>query len=800
MIKNYFKTTLRNLWKNRVYGAINILGLAIGLASFLVILLYLNHELNYDRWNTELEKVYKVSLQGEDEIFKNTPAPLAALLRENIPQIASSTNTMWNSGSFEIPLTVEEDKQIYQGNTLSADSLFFRVFPYTLVQGDVFTALDRPNAMVISERVAEKLFGNENPLGKTVKVFNGFDCEITGILQTPDKPSHMEVEVVYRSPYEKSNFHWGNHSFQTYIKTKQPIPVANIERVVDELYYNHRLKENEAISYQAFRDGGHHAGLFVDAIQDLHNFPKHGDSNITTVSVLLVLAALLLLAGAINFSNLSIAASIRRAKEVGVKKVLGSSRTRLFWQFMGETALQCLLALAISMLLLSVMLPYFNREFDVKLDFFQTGNTLSLLWQFVLSLFVITLLSGLYPAVFLSRYNTSNVLKGNYSRGKKGMMLRNALIVAQFVVAAFFIFGTVVVSQQLHYMQNRDTGFSGEQVLRIQPYVQKSRDEGFGAIRNTLLQIPGVQSVAKTTAVPGDAYVDTSTMEFKHRGEIYRMTSVKVSADYFSTLGIDLLKGRLFNDGYADQHTRTALVNETAAKRLGLRQPGDAYITFPYCDSIPVQVVGVVRDFNVMGFEQHVQPAVYTIGNEACVFQSGGAILVKLSGDDLRESMVAIEEAWKTIEPGFAIRHTFLDDHFQQLFASHLRLQRVVNFFGITAIAIALMGLFALTAFLVNQRTKEISIRKVLGAGITDLGLLLGGDFIRLIAIAVFIAVPLGWWAASEWLKGFAYRIPLTGWLFASAAFGVLIVAALTVGIHTLKAARANIADNLRDE
>ncbi|WP_353131143.1 ABC transporter permease [Parapedobacter pyrenivorans] len=798
MIKNYFKATLRNLWKNKAYSSINILGLAIGLASFLVILLYLNHELSYDRWNPELERVYKVSERGEDDIFETTRAPLAALLRDNASQVTSATSIM-AGGSFEVPLSVA-DKQFYQDNTLSADSLFFRVFPYAFIQGDSFTALNRPNAMVISDRVATKLFGDENPMGKTVRVFNGFDCEVTGVLKTPDKPSHMDVDLVYRAPYEKSNFHWSNQSFQTYIKTKETLPVADIERVVDELYYNHRVKESEGLTYQAFRDEGHQVGLFVDAVPDLHNFPKHGDSNITTVSVLLVLAALLLLAGAINFSNLSIAASIRRAKEVGVKKVLGSSRARLFWQFMGETAFQCFIALGLSMLLLSVMLPYFNREFGVKLDFLQTGSTISLLWQFLLSLLVVTLLSGMYPAIFLSRYNTSKVLKGDYSRGTKGMALRNALIVVQFVVAAFFIFGTVVVSQQLHYMQNQDTGFSGEQVLRIQPYMQKSRDDGFGAIRNTLLQIPGVQSVAKTTTVPGDVFVDTSTVAFKHRGEAYRLTSVKVSADYFNTLGIDLLEGRLFNNGQADQHTRTAIVNETAARRLGLQQTGDAYITFPYCDSVPVQVIGVVRDFNVLGFEQHVQPAVYTIGNEACMFQSGGAILVKLSGGDLRKPVTAIEEAWKTIEPGFAIRHTFLDDNFQQLFANHLRLQRIVNFFGITAIAIALMGLFALTAFLVNQRTKEISIRKVLGAGIADLGLLLGRDFIRLIAIAVLIAVPLGWWAASEWLKGFAYRIPLTGWLFVTAALGVLVVAALTVGIHTFKATRANIADSLRDE
>jgi len=802
MIKTYFKTTLRNLWKNSIYSAINIVGLAIGLASFLVILLYLNHELSYDRWSPELAKVYKVSERSEEDILETTPGLLATLLRENASQVAAATSIM-NGGSFELPLSVG-DRQIYQGNTLSADSLFFKVFPYTFLLGNAATALDRPNAMVISDRMAAKLFGKENPMGKTIKVFNSFDCEVTGVVQTPKKPSHLTMELVYRAPYEKSNLQWGNYSFQTYIKTGVPLPVAEIEPAVDELYYNHRVKEEkEGLSYQAFREAGHQAGLFVDAVHDLHNFPKYGDSNFTTVSVLLVLASLLLLAGTINFSNLSVAASIRRAKEIGVKKVLGSSRMRLFWQFMGEIGFQCLLALALSMLLLSVMLPYFNREFGIELSFFQTGNSAALIVQIVISLLLITLLSGLYPAVFLSRYNTARVLKGDYSSGTKGIAFRNTLIVAQFVVASFFIFGTVVVSRQLHYMQDRNPGFSGEQVLRIQPYMQKSRDDGFGAIRNTLLQIPGVESVAKTTTVPGDFFNDTSTVDFKHLGKPHRMKSVKISTDYFKTLGIGLVEGRLFNDNYADQHTRSAIINETAAKRLGLQQAGngESWIAFPYCDSIPIQIVGVVRDFNVMGLEQQIQPTVYTIGNDVCsFFQSGGAILVKLNDGDLRKPIAAIEAAWKTIEPGFTIRHTFLDDNFQQLFSAHVRLQRVVNFFGITAIAIALMGLFALTAFLTGQRTKEISIRKVLGARITDLSVLLSKDFMRLIAIAILIAVPLGWWAASKWLQGFAYHISLSGWLFATAALGVLAVAALTLAIQTVKAARANIADNLRDE
>ncbi len=798
MIRNYFKTAWRNLWKNKTYSAINMLGLAVGLASFLVLLLYLNHELSYDRWHPELEKVYKVSLRGEEDIHKTTQAPLATLLRDNASQIEAATSISTGS-QYETPLSFGEHT-ITQTGIISADSLFFKVFPYQIVAGDALTPLNKPNAMVISEGMAANLFGQEDPIGKTVKVYNMHECEVTAVMVHPDGPTHLDIEVVYRSPYEKPNYHWGNYSYHTYVKTNDLIKDNDLEAVVDRLYYNDRLKESKGLSYEAFRQSGSQEGLFVDAVHDIHNFPKHGSSNMATVSILLVLASLLLFAGAINFSNLSIASSLRRAKEVGVKKVLGSSRAGLFWQFMGEIALQCLLALIIAMLLLNVALPYFNREFHVTLSFFGTGSAWNLIAQVVLCLLLVVALSGLYPSVFLSRYNTAKVLKGDYSSGKRGLTLRNGLIVVQFVVATFFIMGVVVVNRQLNYMQRYDKGFSGEQVVRIQPFMMDTREGRFEEVKHKMLQIPGVQSVSKTTRVPGDQSSDTSTMAFKYRGEAYRMGSVKVSRDYFETLGIQLVDGRFFTDSHTDQNTRSAIVNETAAKKLGLQYAGGAFIAYLDCDSIPMEVVGIVKDFNVLGLEQQIQPAVFTIGNEACVFQSGGAMLVKLAGDDIRKPVAAIEELWKTVEPGFNIRLSFMDDNFQQLFASHFRLQRIVAFFGFTAIAIAIMGLFALTAFLVGQRTKEISIRKVLGAGITDLGLLLGKDFIRLIALAVVIAIPLGWWSANEWLQHFAYRISLDGWMFAAAALGVLLVAALTVGIHTFKATRANVAENLRDE
>ncbi|MBD0332808.1 MAG: ABC transporter permease, partial [Chitinophagaceae bacterium] len=775
---------------------LNIAGLAVGLAGFIVILLYMNYELSYDSWDESLKQVYKVSEQTDDDILQQTPAPLSSFLKQQLPEIEAAT-TIQSSGDYDVLLS-NGDKKIYQKNSIEADSSFFKVFPYKIIEGNAATILDKPNAVVISQGVATKLFGTENPMGKTIKIFNAFNCEVTGIMQQTEMPSHLNVQLVYRSPYEKQNSFWGNYSYNTYVKTKPFITSNKLENAINRVYYNERLKKDNQ-SLADFRKAGHHAGLFVDEIKNIHNFPKHGDSNFTTVSVLLLLAALLLLAGTINFSNLSIAASIRRAKEIGVRKVLGSGRKQLLLQIIGEIALQCFISLCLALLLVSLILPYFNNKFGVALSLFNSSNIVSVFMQIALCILAVILLSGLYPAIFLSRYNITKVLKGNYSTGKKGIAFRNALIVVQFTVSAFFIISTMVISNQMHYMQTKDKGFSGEEVMRLEA-TQKVRDENFEVTRNTLLSIPGVQYVSKTTTVPGDASVDTSTVTYKCNGKEHRMRSVKVSDDFFKTLNIALLKGRLFDGRFSDENTRTAVINETAAKRLNLANPVGATITFPYCDTVPVQIIGVIKNFNVSGFENAVQPVVFTVGNNACMFQSGGGILVKINSNNIAQTTAAIEKTWKKIDPDFPIRYSFLDDNFQKLFASYMRLQMIINFFAFTAIFISVIGLFALTAFLIGRRTKEIGIRKILGANVGHLGVLLGKDFVRLVILAVIIATPLGWWAANTWLQSFAYRISINWITFLSAALIIVVIAVLTMSIQTIKAAIANPVKNLRTE
>jgi len=413
----------------------------------------------------------------------------------------------------------------------------------------------------------------------------------------------------------------------------------------------------------------------------------------------------------------------------------------------------------------------------------------------------IILLSGLYPAVYLSKFNAVKVLKGSYSTGSKGTLFRNSLIVVQFMVSVFFITGIIVIKSQMSFMQMKDKGFSADQLMRLEAR-QETREQNFDQTRNTLLAVPGVLSVAKTTSVPGDNFgVDTSTMPFKNNGKDYLMRSVSVSTDYFKTLGVSLKKGRLFTNDVQDQQTRSAVINEAAAQKLGLPDPVGAVIAFPGCDSTSVRIVGVVRDFNVQGFENAIQPVVFTIGNhQPCLMQFGSTMLVKLDSRHAQRSIAGITQIWKKIEPGFPLRYSFVDQNFEALLISYARLEKIIMFFGFVAIMISVMGLFALTAFFTRQRTKEIGVRKVLGASVTQLTTLLSRDFIYLVLLSVFIITPFTWWMVHKWLQTFAYRVDISWWMFFAAGVTAIFIAVITVSFQSIKTALANPADSLKTE
>lgn len=783
MLKNYFKTALRNFQRHRLHAFINIGGLAIGMASFIVILIYLNYELSYDKWDVSLKRVYRVSMRKEADILSNTPAPLASLLLEKYPGVEAATAFV-PAGDYEVLLSAGE-KSIYQKGLVETDSSFFKVFPYKLVLGNAATALNPPNAVVISEEVSRKLFGSDAPIGKSIKLFNAMSAMVTGVFRVPQGPSHLTVQVLMRSPNEKSNKFWENYSFQTYVRMRRPVSVALLGEGLTRVYHQER---NEPAS-----------GLFADAVEDIHNFPQHGESHFTITIVLLVLAVFILMAGAINFSNLSLARAMTRAKEVGIRKVLGSGRGHIVLQSLLEISLQCCISLVLALLLVSRVLPYFRGHFNLPLGFFKGQNALLLGAQLGACLLLIILISGMYPALFLSRFRTAEVLKGKYTKGKGGMFFRNSLLVVQLSLSALFITGIIVVNRQVSYMQSEYLGFEPSKVVRIEA-TQKTRDKDFAQVRQSLLSVPGVEYVAKSTSVPGSQELDTSTNAFKYQGGQYRLNSVKVGTDYFKVMDIQLMKGRLFSDFYPEDADHSAIINETALKRLGIADPTGRYIYFPYCDSVPYTIVGVVKDFHIQGLQHAVAPTIYTISNAHCEFRSGGAVLVKIGTDHVQQTLAGIQAVWKKQEPDFPIRYSFLDQDFQRLLTEYVRLERIIFFFSIVSLVITGIGLFALTSFLCRQRVKEIGVRKVLGASVAGVTVLLSRDFLKILIVSEAIALPLAGWALSRWLESFAYRVSLSWWMFVLAGLITMGVTLLTVCIQAIRSASVNPVKSLRAE
>lgn len=799
MLNHYFKSSWRNIRRNTLFSSVNIVGLAIGLTGFIVLLLYLNYEKSYDTWHTDLSRTYKVEMENSDGIMWNgrTQAPLASFLKQNYPKVQAATRISSNGSSdFEMPVDAN-GKKMYQKGVIEVDSLFFTVFPYRFVYGNSKRALQAPDAIVLEENLAKNYFGNEDPIGKPVSLYGGLiKGTITGVIQSPSTPSVLNARILMRSAYEKSNNHWQNYSYETYVKLIEPVSPGVLAGDINSIYKRDFLLEDKSKGDQPKRNKD--LTYFTEKFTELHTSPKSGGSNLAVINVLLILAASLLVAGAINFSNLSLADAFRRAKEVGVKKVLGAGRGRLFVQFIIDVALQVFISLLLAALLAMMILPWFQNQFNIQLSFLQPGVKFFYA-QIAFCLLTTIIIAGAYPALQLSGFNPVKIFKGSMLKEKRGFSFRNTLTVFQFVLSGFFIISSLVIFKQVKFMQSKDKGFSGNQVLRIQA-TQPTREQNFDKTRQQLLSVPGVVEVAKTTTVPGDAIVDTSTTGMKWNGTEVKMNEVKVSKEYFKLIGAALKEGRWFDGRYADEHTMSVIVNEAAAKRMAIASPVGQTIRFPYCDSIPVQIIGVVKDFNIQGLNMPVQPAMFNIGNFACGHRSGGAILVKINARHTQQTLSDIERLWKSVEPEFPLRYGFLNENFQKLYAGYLRIQQVVSYFTIVAILIAIMGLFAMSVFLVKEKTKELGIRKVLGAGVKDIFKVTSMRFLLQVTIAMAIAIPIGWIATQNWLQNFAYRFDLDFSVFLIASVILITIALITVSFQAIKAAVASPVKSLRTE
>jgi putative ABC transport system permease protein len=805
MLRNYLKIAWRNLMLRKAYTAINILGLAIGLAACLLIVLFIQHELSYDKYHAKTKRMYRMTINGMlagkgiTATYASAPAG-PALIRE-IPGIETTTR-MVSRGTFIVKKGTESFKE---ERVIFADSNFFNVFSIPLLKGNPKTILREPKTLVITQTIANKYFGDADPIGKTLTFGEKDVYRITGLCKDVPSNTHFHYDMFASINGEQLGAKWLSSGALTYVVLREGYSVeklnAAMPAIVDK-YIGPEIKEFIGISHAEFKKRGDKIEFVFQPIADIH-LKSHIDgeieanSDIKYVYIFSAIALFILMIACINFMNLSTAGSANRAKEVGIRKVLGSVQGQLIGQFLSESVLVTFMALGAALVIVAVALPYFNqlsgKAFDVSI--LVKGMMLPAI---LLSCLFIGLLAGSYPAFFLSAFKPVSVLKGKISAGFKSSWLRSTLVTTQFVVSIGMIIGTIVVYRQLSFIQNKKVGFDKDQVLILHDtYVLGQKLNTF---KDEIKQLSQVANATMAGYIPagasnsgGDGFelVNGSDHPVTYRDKTYN-----IDDDYLPTLGITLAAGRNFSRNIRSD-TAAVLINEAAAKEFGFKNPiGQQLRTIGNGEPLSKRtytVIGVVKNFHFESIHNHIAPLVMYYG--ADTYQM--AIRVRTS--DIPNLLTALEQKWKgqTDNP---FSYSFLNERFNKTYLLEQRTGQLFSIFATLTIIISCLGLFGLAMFTAQQRTKEIGVRKVLGASVLSVVVLLSKDFVRLILIAILIVTPIAWFVMNQWLKDFAYRVEISWWIFAVAGVLAIAVALLTVSFQSIKAALMNPIKSLRSE
>lgn len=785
MFKTNVKIALRNLWKYKGFSFVNVLGLAVGIAGCILITIYVLHETSYDQWNAKRNQVFKITVSGtgsKDDVSASLPAELAPMLKQQIPEIADYTNFfVFNMGK---RLLSYKENSFYINNPQGVDSTFFNVFPYTFLAGNPANALDAANSLVISEDVARRLFGNESALGKEIKWQGGVGSFIiTGVFKMPATPTHFYADV-----FRKITSHgdgWNNFNFYLYILAKPGVSAATLEQKINAALKTTPLgKDPDEAKVRVFAQPLTDVYLHANAKYD---FAKRG--NVHIIQILSAVALLLLLIATINFANFNITQSVRRAKETGLRKVLGAVRSSLVWYYLLEAAVQTMLAVFVGMALTELFLPMLNHQLGVALTFFTNPGFWNILCYVVLAALLIILLSGGYVAYYISGFEPVQVLKGNLMRSTRGAGLRKALLILQFALAAVAVGGLLIIHSQQQYMEKRDPGFNKDQVLLIPMHKVDTRVQ-YADIRQRLLKLQGVQLVSRVNYTPGDKDMQVIGRDFNGTA-VSSLNTVTIDYGYADVVGLRMVEGRFFDAAHAAD-SNGIVVNETAAKRFELRK----LLGKPWIGGHIL--LGIVKDFTQRSAEAAAEPLIFVMpGGEG---NTPDKFILKVQSNDIPQTMERIRQAWQTIEPEFPLQYTWLDQQFGQLFLQYQQMDNIFMAFAGITLFIALLGIFVLAAYMAQQRTREIGVRKVLGASMTQLVQLLNKEFVLLVLIANCIALPVLWLLASRWLQGFAYRIALPWMAFVATLLITIVCTILTVSIQAWKAAKADPIKALKYE
>lgn len=816
MLKNYFKIGWRNIRNNKLFSFLNIFGLSIGFSCCLLIALYIVHETSYDHHHKNADRLYEIATtfvkDAEDHPMPNTPAPMAAAMKQEFPEIEETARILQLFGEDKTLLQYKEGnsetKSFYETRGFAADSTFFRLFTYQFLEGNPHTCLDAPNTVVISEEIAKKLFGSEPALNKVIQISSNTNGDgpftVTGVFRQSKKPTQIDVRFfismkggnLQQFIAEQTDMA-GNNMFQTFLLLKPGASAKTLESKFPAFV--------DKYIGAALKSMGFYKKQFLIPVKEMHLYSglENNISPVESRASLYILGSIalftLLLAG-INFMNLSTARSSKRSSEVGIRKVLGAERSSLIKQFIGESVLMSFIALLLAFGIAILVMPFFSYISDTKL-----AVDLSAQWPMILGFIGIAIITGLlagsYPAFYLSSFIPIKVLKGRFTNSLSAVALRRGLVVFQFIISVVLIIASVVINNQMKYMRTKDLGFQKDQQIII-PLRSSNAKSTYTALKSEILRNPLVENVGASSYYPGimnpsDIGLRREGMTAKE-GKIVRTNFVDET--FLQTLGVEPIAGRLFSAQFPADTNARLILNMATVKQLGFASAKDAIDKKLYFDwrgeSYEYHIIGIVKDFHFQDLHVPIAPYAFALNNQP----SYSYMMVHAKAGNLSPLLASIGKTWKSLNQTDPFEYSFLDEDFHKNYATEDRRAAMVSFFTTIAILISCLGLFGLAAFSAEQRTKEIGIRKVLGASVSNIVGLLSKDFIKLVIIALFVAAPIGWYCMNKWLEDFAYRIDIGWWMFAVAGVFAIFIAFATISLHAIKAALTNPTRNLRTE
>ena len=818
MFKNYLKIAVRSLLKQRVYTTINVLGLAVSITACLLIGLYVKHELSYDSYFPDADRIFKIALErkypNHATFFSAIPHSYAPTMQRDFEEVENTLQLLGPAMDVVMNYKVgpTEVKSFEEDYVLFADTSFFSFFDLVILKGDKKTCLIVPKQILLSASMANNIFGQEDPIGKVI--YGNFgEYKVTGVFRDIPDNSHLKANFIasFSGPEFRKAENYISFDSHNYIKLKPGADAAVLEskfpKMVDT-YAAGQIERELGQSWEDYKKAGNGYRYFLQPLISIHLDPTNIEFTITPsgnlkyIFALIFIGALILTIACINFMNLSTARSAERAREVGVRKVMGSFKNQLVIQFLVEAIILAFVSTMIAVAGAMLLLPAFNMLMQKQLEFVFSVDVLTSLAGFAL---LVGVLAGLYPALVLSSYNPVVVMKGNFSGGSKGVWLRNGLVIFQFIISIVLIIGTMVVGQQMRFIQNKDLGFQTDRMLMVERAF--SLDKKWETFIEEVRRLPEVTSVAGTSSRVGNRD-DFFGQMFQPQGsnEVLTVKSMIMDDDFGQDIGFTLADGRLFSKETSD--SLSILLNETAVKTIGLTDPVGRKLSNTDLfrgDSIKSKerlftIIGVVKNFHFQSLRDEITPLVIFSKEVFGARSNMNYVAIRLKANEYQQAIKSIESKWKELVPDRPFRYEFLQDNLNRGYDEEHRSAKMFTIFSGLAVVIACVGLFGLSAYTASRRTKEIGIRKVLGATVGGVVMLLSKDFTRLVAIAFVLASPLAWWMMDQWLSGFAYKITMGATPFILAGITALAIAWLTISYQSVKAAIANPVRSLKSE